>query len=184
MWHDMFHLGLPIGEKILRSVVVYAFLVVGLRLAGKREMAQLNSLDFIVLLAVANAVQNGIIGNDNSVTGGLIGAATLFVVNGLLAWLLFRNLRARRLVEGSATVLVKDGIVQENALRHEHLTREDLLVAVQRDGADDLGEVDSVVLEPNGLIVTRLKTPDYETQHYLDIKAELVQLRAVLEQRG
>ena len=184
MWHDMFHLGLPIGEKILRTVVVYAFLVVGLRLAGKREMAQLNSLDFIVLLAVANAVQNGIIGNDNSVTGGLIGAATLFVVNGLLAWLLFRNLRARRLVEGSATVLVKNGIVQENALRHEHLTREDLLVAVQRDGADDLGEVDSVVLEPNGAIVTRLKTPDYETQHYLDIKAELVQLRALLEQRG
>lgn len=183
MWHDMFHLGLPIGEKIIRSVVVYAFLVVALRLAGKREMAQLNSLDFVVLLAVANAVQNGIIGNDNSVTGGLMGAATLFVVNGLLAWLLFRNRRVRRIVEGSPTVLVEHGVVLDDALRHEHLTMDDLLVAVQRDGAEDLGEVDSVVLEPNGVIVTRQKTPDYEMQHYLDLKAELAQLRALLEPR-
>lgn len=105
----MFHLDLPVLEKILRAVIVYAFLVVALRLAGKREMAQLSSADFIVLLAVANAVQNGIIGNDNSVTGGLIGATALFAVNGSLVALLFRSRRVRDVVEGSATTLVENG---------------------------------------------------------------------------
>ena len=79
--HDMFSLGLPVAEKIIRPVVVYAFLIVGLRLAGKRELAQLNPFDLVVLLTISNTVQNAIIGDDNSVTGGLIGAATLLTVN-------------------------------------------------------------------------------------------------------
>jgi len=81
LWSDMFHLGLPVIEKILRPVVVYGFLIVGLRLAGKRELAQLNPFDLVVLLTLSNTVQNAIIGDDNSVTGGLIGAATLLVIN-------------------------------------------------------------------------------------------------------
>ena len=79
--HDMFFLGLPIAEKILRPVFVYLFLIVGLRLAGKRELAQLNPFDLVVLLTISNTVQNAIIGDDNSVTGGVIGATTLLFVN-------------------------------------------------------------------------------------------------------
>jgi len=77
LWHDMFILGLPILEKILLPVIVYFFLVVALRLAGKRELAQLNPFDLVVLLTLSNTVQNALIGNDNTVTGGLIGATTL-----------------------------------------------------------------------------------------------------------
>src|SRR5258708_40172914 len=75
--HDMFALGLPVLEKILRPILVYLFLVVGLRMAGKRELAQLNPFDLVVLLTLSNAVQNAIIGDDNSVTGGGIGGGTL-----------------------------------------------------------------------------------------------------------
>src|SRR5213083_378426 len=81
VFHDMFVLGLPVAEKVIRPVVVYAFLVIGLRLAGKRELAQLNPFDLVVLLTLSNAVQNAIIGDDNSVTGGIIGAGTLLLVN-------------------------------------------------------------------------------------------------------
>lgn len=159
MWHSMFHLDLPVLEKILRAVIVYAFLVVALRLAGKREMAQLSSADFIVLLAVANAVQNGIIGNDNSVTGGIIGATALFAVNGALVALLFRSGLSRQIVEGSPTVLARDGQVDRHALRRTQITAHDLLVAVQRTGTPTLEETEAVVLEPNGTIVATPRVP-------------------------
>lgn len=155
----MFHLDLPVLEKILRAVIVYAFLVVALRLAGKREMAQLSSADFIVLLAVANAVQNGIIGNDNSVTGGLIGATALFAVNGSLVALFFRSRRVRDVVEGSATTLVENGDFVQAALRRTQVTRHDVLVAARRAGMSTLEETESVVLEPNGTIVATPKVP-------------------------
>src|SRR3954466_14428680 len=95
---DMFALGLPIAEKILRPVVVYVFLVVGLRLAGKRELAQLNPFDLVVLLTLSNTVQNAIIGDDNTVTGGIIGASTLLAVNYLVIRFLFRHEKIDRLV--------------------------------------------------------------------------------------
>ena len=84
MWHDMFFPGAPIIEKILRMVIVYAFMIIGLRLAGKRELAQLNPFDLVVLLTLSNTLQNAIIGNDNSVTGGIIGAAALLLINYLV----------------------------------------------------------------------------------------------------
>src|SRR5580704_12877052 len=99
---DMFVLGLPIAEKILRPVVVYLFLIAGLRLAGKRELVQLNPFDLIVLLTLSNTVQNAFIGDDNSVTGGIIGAATLLLVNFLVVRFLFRHEKLDRLVEGEA----------------------------------------------------------------------------------
>ena len=89
VWTDMFVLALPVAEKILRPIVVYLFLVIGLRLAGKRELAQLNPFDLVVLLTLSNTVQNAIIGDDNSVTGGVIGAATLLLVNFLVVRFLF-----------------------------------------------------------------------------------------------
>ena len=93
LWSDMFHLGLPVLEKVLRPVLIYAFLVIGLRLAGKRELAQLNPFDLVVLLTLSNTVQNAIIGEDNSVTGGIIGATTLLAVNYLVVRFLYGHER-------------------------------------------------------------------------------------------
>src|SRR5207253_3975776 len=108
----MFFLGLPVAEKVLRPVVVYVFLIVGLRLAGKRELAQLNPFDLVVLLTISNTVQNAIIGDDNSVTGGVIGAGTLLFVNYAVVRFLYGHERIDRLVEGDADVLIEDGVIK------------------------------------------------------------------------
>src|SRR6202163_239156 len=117
--HDMFFLGLPVAEKIIRPVVVYAFLIVGLRLAGKRELAQLNPFDLVVLLTLSNTVQNAIIGDDNSVTGGVIGAATLLGVNYVVVRFLFRHPTLDRVVEGQATTLIRKGKILRANLTKE-----------------------------------------------------------------
>src|SRR5256714_7551634 len=109
--HGMFALGAPLAEKILRPVVVYAFLIICLRLAGKREMAQLNPFDLVVLLTLSNTVQNAIIGEDNSVTGGIIGAITLLAVNYLVVRFLYTHEKLDRLIEGEPDVLIEDGVV-------------------------------------------------------------------------
>src|ERR687897_2629099 len=106
MWHDILYVDVSVFEKCVRPVLIYGFRVVALRLAGKRELAQLNSLDFVVLLAVANAVQSGIIGDDDSVTGGVLGASALFILNGALAVMLFRRPDLRRLTEGTPRTLI------------------------------------------------------------------------------
>src|SRR6266545_1297734 len=110
--HDMFSLGLPWIEKILRPILVYASLIVLLRLAGKREMAQLNPFDLVVLLTISNTVQNAIIGEDNSVTGGLLGAATLLAVNHFVVRYLYSHEKLDRLIEGEPDVLIEHGVVQ------------------------------------------------------------------------
>src|SRR5437773_2608090 len=107
LFRDMFHLGLPVAEKMLRPIIVYVFLIVGLRLAGKRELAQLNPFDLVVLLTLSNTVQNAIIGDDNSITGGLIGATTLLIVNHVVVRYLYDHERIDRLVEGNPDVLIK-----------------------------------------------------------------------------
>src|SRR6059058_6707012 len=111
VFHDMFYLSLPLAEKILRPILVYAFLIVGLRLAGKRELAALNPFDLVVLLTISNTVQNAIIGEDNSVTGGLIGAATLLIVNHIVVRYLYTHERLERIVEGNPDVLIENGTV-------------------------------------------------------------------------
>jgi uncharacterized membrane protein YcaP (DUF421 family) len=105
---DMFLARAPVLEKIARSVIVYFILVAGLRLSGKRELAQLNTFDFIVLITLSNAVQNAIIGNDNTVTGGIISAATLLFTNYLVVRFLFKHERIERVIEGGATVLINE----------------------------------------------------------------------------
>src|SRR5664279_5011879 len=106
MWGDIFVVGVPIAEKILRPALVYVFLVVALRVFGKRELAQLNPFDLVVLLSLSNTVQNAIIGNDNSLSGGLIGALALLAINYLVVRFLFRHRRLDEIVEGEPTVLV------------------------------------------------------------------------------
>src|ERR1700736_3063854 len=117
IWKDMFVLGLPILEKILRPIIVYIFLIVGLRLSGKRELVQLNPFDLVVLLTLSNTVQNAIIGDDNSVTGGLIGATSLLAVNYLVVRFLYGHRKLDQLVEGKADVLIEDGKVRTQHLK-------------------------------------------------------------------
>src|SRR5207244_1799520 len=122
IWTDMFVLALPLLEKMLRPVIVYFFLIVGLRLAGKRELAQLNPFDLVVLLTLSNTVQNAIIGNDNSVSGGIIGATTLLIVNYLVVRFLYDHLKLERLAEGEPDVLIENGKVKTERLRKELIT--------------------------------------------------------------
>jgi uncharacterized membrane protein YcaP (DUF421 family) len=147
---DLFDLGVPAQEKILRSLLVFVFLVVALRVGGKRELAQINVLDLAVLLLVSNALQNAMIGEDNSLLGGVIGASALFAANYAFAHLTFRSPRAQRVLEGSPRVLLENGKVLDQALRREAMTRSELGSIVREHGFDALSEVALVVLEPNG----------------------------------
>jgi uncharacterized membrane protein YcaP (DUF421 family) len=159
LWTNMFALGVPLAEKILRPIIVYIFLIVGLRLSGKRELAQLNPFDLIVLLTLSNTVQNAIIGNDNSVTGGLIGAASLLAVNYLVVRFLYDHRKIDQLVEGSADILIENGKVYEHKLKRELITKEELAAAARYRGFDSLSEVRQCVLEPGGTLSFTAKKP-------------------------
>jgi uncharacterized membrane protein YcaP (DUF421 family) len=182
---DMFQLGLPILEKILRPLIVYMFLIVGLRLAGKRELAQLNPFDLVVLLTLSNTVQNAIIGNDNSVTGGLIGAATLFIVNYLVVRFIYSHRNIEKIVEGNSDTLIEKGKVRMDHLEKEVITLAELEAAAHKQGFVSLDEVKSATIEPDGAISFIGKKPDLTEERHeelLDrlnqIARELAELRA------
>jgi len=162
LWTNMFALGVPLAEKILRPIIVYIFLIVGLRLSGKRELAQLNPFDLIVLLTLSNTVQNAIIGNDNSVTGGLIGAASLLAVNYLVVRFLYDHRKIDQLVEGSADVLIENGKIHEHKLKKELITKAELAAAARKQGFDSLSEVQQCVLEPGGTLSFTARKPATE----------------------
>jgi uncharacterized membrane protein YcaP (DUF421 family) len=148
--HDLFVPDISLVEKMLRAFLVFVFLVAALRLGGKRELGQLNVLDLTVLLLVSNTLQNAMIGADNSLTGGVVGASTLFVANYLFVRLVFRSGTARRLLEGSPLVLVEHGRVVPEALRREAIREQELRSAALERGFERLEDVDLMVLEPNG----------------------------------
>ena len=154
----MTHLDLSIAEKVIRPLIIYSFLVVGLRLAGKREIGQNNALELVVLLAVANAVQNGIIGQDNTITGALIGAATLFVANGLLEYAVSRNQRLHQIIIGRSVSLIKGGVINVKALRRQRLSVDDLLAEAVEHGAASLRDVETAVLGTNGHVLFTLRS--------------------------
>jgi uncharacterized membrane protein YcaP (DUF421 family) len=184
---DMFHMPLPITEKILRPVIVYLFLVVFLRIFGKRELAQLNPFDLVVLLSLSNTVQNAMIGDDNSVSGGIIGAFSLLAINWVLAWLLFRSPKVTATLEGSPTTLIRDGVVDEAALNSQTLTHEDLISVLNRNGFNDPEEIKLCILEPNGTFYVKGITPssdELERRQMLvllnDLTTEVKALRSQL----
>jgi uncharacterized membrane protein YcaP (DUF421 family) len=191
MWYSMFTSELPIVEKMLRPVIVYLFLLVGLRVAGKRELAQLNAMDLIVLLTLSNTVQNAIIGNDSSVSGGLIGAATLLAINYIVVRFLYSHDTIDRLVEGESVTLIEAGRVRDEKLEKELITRAELEVAAHKQGFNSLEQVERAVLEASGVIsfVARQPTPE-ESRHgelarKLDrISSEIAELRQALAARS
>jgi uncharacterized membrane protein YcaP (DUF421 family) len=175
MWHDMFDAGISYGEKTLRTVLVYLTLVILLRLTGKRGLAQLNTFDLVVMLLLSNVVQNAVIGNDNSLVGGLFGAAVLMAVNALVNRYGVRFNWFYRLFEGSPTVLAKDGVYNMRALRHEGVRRDSLDVAIRHQGGSDVAETSRVVLEPGGTLLVDLNDADQPAD-----KADIERLRAQL----
>jgi uncharacterized membrane protein YcaP (DUF421 family) len=176
IWTDIFVLGVPLVEKILRPVIVYVFLVVALRLARKRELAQLNPFDLVVLLTLSNTVQNAIIGNDNSVSGGLIGAATLLVLDYVLVRALYSHPTWFQLVEGKPDVLFEDGKIKRNRLKKELITVEELRAAAHRQGFASLHQVEKVVLETGGTLTFVGKEPAPEDLRHRELTEKLDQM--------
>jgi uncharacterized membrane protein YcaP (DUF421 family) len=181
MWGDTFVLGAPVLEKVMRPVLVYVFLVIALRVFGKRELAQLNPFDLVVLLSLSNTVQNAIIGNDNSLTGGLIGALALLLMNYLVVRFLFRHRRLDQVFEGKPTVLVDHGHIKKDALAKELLTKSELMTVFHRQGFDSLEEVERCILEPGGTFYIQRKLPSTDKVEHDEVMRTLADLNCKLD---
>lgn len=173
IWKDMFVLGIPLLEKILRPIVIYAFLVVSLRLSGKRELVQLNPFDLVVLLTLSNTVQNAIIGDDNTVLGGIIGASSLLVTNYLVVRFLYDHRKLDQMVEGRADALIEDGKVRTQHLRKELITMPQLQAAAHKQGFGSLSEVEQCVLEPGGTLTFLGKKPAAEDVRHQELLGKM-----------
>jgi uncharacterized membrane protein YcaP (DUF421 family) len=188
---DMFHMPLPLLEKILRPVIVYLCLIVFLRIFGKRELAQLNPLDLVVLLSLSNTVQNAMIGDDNSVSGGIVGAFSLLAINWGVMWVLYRTPKVTAALEGKASILIRDGVVDEKELKNEILTHEELISVLNKNGFNDPADVELCVLEPNGTFFVQGKSPSSDDVVRTELmsaltalSAEVKALRQQIEGRG
>ncbi len=173
---NMFLLSVPILEKVIRTILVYVFLVVGLRIAGKRELAQLNPFDLVVLLTVSNTVQNAIIGNDNTVTGGLIGAATLLAINFAVVRFLYSHRQLDEIVEGKTDILVNRGKINYKLLEKETITVAELTSAAHKQGFASLDDVETATLEPDGIFSFIAKKPAPEDTRHKELLERLDRL--------
>ncbi len=180
MWNDLLVPGIPILEKVIRTLAVYFFLLVGLRLAGKRELGQLNPFDLVVLLLLSNAVQNAIIGNDNSLVGGLIGAVVLLAFNYIMVRFLYAHPKLDELAEGDADILVRDGIIQDVALHHDLITIPELEAAARRQGIPSLTEVEEARIEVGGALTFVQKKPTGEDMRHRELLVRLARLEGQL----
>ncbi|MFJ9694312.1 DUF421 domain-containing protein [Kitasatospora sp. NPDC101183] len=160
MWNDLVIVQIPIAEKILRTIAVYALILILFRLAGKRGLAGLNTFDMVVVFLLSNVVQNAIIGNDNSLVGGAIGAATLIAVNSGVTRRLARSPRAARWLEGTPTTVVRDGKLVPGALRGLSLRPSELEHAIRVQNGDNVSDVARARLEPDGQLLVTLKAAE------------------------
>lgn len=182
MWHDLTRLGVSVPDKVIRTIAVYLALAILLRLAGKRDLAQLNSFDLVVVLLLSNVVQNAVIGPDNSLTGGLLGAAVLVAANSGIVRIIRRSDRLARLLEGTPTVLARHGHWLDNALRREGLRKADVDAALRRQNANSVADVDRVAIEPGGAIVATLRA-GHESATAADIRRLEEKLDLLLARR-
>lgn len=191
MIDSMFHLHLPLLEKILRPIIVYLCLVIFLRLFGKRELAQLNPFDLVVLLCLSNTVQNSIIGDDNTVSGGIVGVFSLLSINWLLTRVLYWQPKVSKALEGSETILIRHGVVDHDAMKKEVLTEVELKAVLHKQGLSDYSQVKRCILEPSGNFFVEQMDPLLEGRQRSEIlrdiralTAEVQELRALLVARG
>ncbi len=178
VWNDIFVPGVPLLEKTIRTLVVYGAVLIGLRLAGKRELSQLNPFDLVVLLLLSNTVQNAIIGNDNSVIGGLFGAAVLLLTNHFLVRYLFKSGRLDAM-EGNPDVLVSGGKVMHDRLNEELITVAELEAAARRQGIRSIADIEECRLETGGALtfVERTPTPEDTKHHEVMDRLEAIERR-------
>jgi uncharacterized membrane protein YcaP (DUF421 family) len=179
MWNDLMHLDMSVWEKVIRTVAVYAALAVLIRLAGKRDLAQLNAFDLVVVLLLSNVVQNAVIGPDNTLLGGLIGAAVLIAVNAGVVRLARTKEAVARLLEGSATTLARNGTWDDAALRKEGLRKADAEAALRRQNANSVQDTQHVSIEPGGAIIATLRE-DLQSATVADIARLEAKLDALL----
>ena len=174
----LFTLPIPLLEKIIRPIIIYAFLVILLRVFGKRELAQLNPFDLVVLLSLSNTVQNAIIGDDNSVSGGMIGAITLLVTNYLVVRYLFRHRRLDQMMEGKPSTLIKEGHVCKKEMARELLTTAELQSVIRREGFDGIQDIETCILEPGGAFSIKGKSPSADVKRHDELLHRLDALTA------
>ena len=159
-WSNMFTLDaekVTYLEKVVRPLIVYFVMVLLLRIFGKRELAQLNPIDFVLLLLISEAVQNATIGDDTSLSGGVIGVVTLLGVNYLMAFVKFRVPPIEKLIEGAPKVLIENGKIKQDALNSELMTEDDLNVIAHEEGLEDAKEIEKLILDPNGTFLVEAK---------------------------
>ncbi|HNX94506.1 MAG TPA: DUF421 domain-containing protein [Holophaga sp.] len=149
---SLWKLSQPWWEFVLRALLIYGFVLLALRLTGKRQVGQLAPFDLVLLLVISNAVQNSMNAGDNSVTGGLILVLTLLAANGAMGYATFRSKKVEGIVEGKPQILVHDGVVDEKLMAREQITHHEMMAAVRQAGVADLADVRYVILETNGRI--------------------------------
>ena len=181
---DLFVPGTSLAEKIVRPIAVYIFLVVILRVGGRRELGQLNAFDLVVLLTLSNAVQNAIVGDDNSLIGGMIGGATLVLLNRGVVRFLYHHRALERRFAGEPVLLVKDGrLIREN-LAHELITEEELQAAIRRQGVDRFEACAEVILETSGVVTVLARQPTPDELMLTEVVSRLDRIERLLLSEG
>jgi uncharacterized membrane protein YcaP (DUF421 family) len=170
MWNEILVLQVPVVEKIVRAILVYALIMVLVRLGGKRGLATMNTMDFVVLFLLAGAVETALVGDDNSVLGGAISAVTLVVVNRAVSRLIDAVPLAQRIFEGRPTTIIEHGKVEQSALRKLGMQTSELDHAIRSQHGDDLEEIEHGELTPSGQFVLTLK-PGEQSSTKADIAA-------------
>ena len=172
-------------EKILRPMIVYAALIFLLRIFGKRELGQLNPFDLVVILSLSNTVQNAIIGQDNSLVGGIVGAAALLGINFLVAVFKYKNERFERIIEGTSRTLIENSVINKKAVAGELLTAEDLNTIAHREGLDSAKDIEKCVLDSNGSFLVEGNTRTSEENFRTEVLKKLEDLtRQLSELKG
>jgi uncharacterized membrane protein YcaP (DUF421 family) len=177
---DLLVPGVSIAEKVVRSILVYGFLIILLRVAGKRTLGQLTSFDLVVLLLLSNTVQNAIIGNDNSLVGGLIGATVLIVVNYLVVRALYYHKRAERAIEGSTSILVHHGKFMDANMKRQLITRAELEACARKQGISRISDVRVARLETGGAVTFELESPTEHEKHLAELIVRLERIETML----
>lgn len=180
MWHSIFSPEVSIFEKLIRTILVYAFLIIGLRLAGKRELGQLNTFDLVVLLLLSNTVQNAIIGPDNSALGGIIGGAMLLAVNWFTVRFLYHHDRLDRAIEGTSVILIDKGQIIRRNLNRQAITEQELMAACRRQGIENLADVETAILETSGAISIFTRHPTAKEEFSTELAAQLDRIETQL----
>jgi uncharacterized membrane protein YcaP (DUF421 family) len=182
----MFVEQIPLAEKILRTVLIYAVVATLIRATGKRGLSALNNLDIVVMILLSNVVQNAIIGDDLTVTGGTVGAVTLVLVNSLLNRAAIRSAFFARIFDGTETQVISNGKVLEAPVRHLGMTRAELEHAVRIQNGEDIGDVETGVLAADGHLLVTLRAEEQSATKadVARLTAQLARIEAALGARG